>query len=285
LENNNNKKIFISDLDGTLLRDDATLSTYSRDKIIELLNAGANFTIASARSRYSTMPILGQIPFRLPVVEINGALISDYVSGEHIFINNIDAQIVPQIFSAILAHECLPFVTTFNGKEDCLYYNKILNDGMQWYFDNRSENNDKRLRRTEDLQSKFHEKVISMNVIGAYEHVKDLAQQLEEDLPGRLESFFFENSYSPSWWWLTIHDQRACKAKAIKTIVEYAGFSLDDLVVFGDNLNDVNMFKMANRAVAVANASEEIKALATEIIGTNEEDSVVKYIAEKTGRG
>ena len=122
MENNNSKTIYISDLDGTLLRDDATISEYSKNTLIELLEAGVNLTIASARSRYSTQPILGEIPFRLPVVEINGALVSDYISGEHIFINNIDAQIVPKIYSAILAHDCLPFVTTYNGREDCLYY-------------------------------------------------------------------------------------------------------------------------------------------------------------------
>ena len=108
------KIIYISDLDGTLLRDDATLSEYSKNKLIELLEAGVNLTIASARSRYSTRPILGEIPFRLPVVEINGALVSDYITGEHIFINNIDDGIVPEIYSAILAHNCLPFVTTYN---------------------------------------------------------------------------------------------------------------------------------------------------------------------------
>lgn len=284
MENNNSKTIYISDLDGTLLRDDATISEYSRNKLIKLLDAGVNLTIASARSRYSTLPILGEIPFRLPVVEINGALVSDYITGKHIFINNIDDRIVPEIYSAILAYNCLPFVTTYNGKEDCLYYHKILNEGMQWYFDNRSTNNDKRLRHTGNLESTFTETVISMNVMGTYERIKGLAQQLEEELPGRLENFFFENSYSPGWWWLTIHDQKACKAKAIKAIVEYAGFSLDDLVVFGDNLNDVNMFKEAKYSVAVANASEEIKSLATEIIGTNEDDSVVKYIAEKVAK-
>jgi hypothetical protein len=58
---------------------------------------------------------------------------------------------------------------------------------------------------------------------------------------------------------------------------------MDKLVVFGDNLNDVRMFKMAARAVAVENASDEIKQYATEIIGPNEDDSVVKYVTEKEG--
>ena len=60
------------------------------------------------------------------------------------------------------------------------------------------------------------------------------------------------------------------------------GFTLDRLTVFGDNLNDKNMFKMAKTAVAVKNATDDIKKYATEIIGSNEEDSVVKYLVEKT---
>jgi hydroxymethylpyrimidine pyrophosphatase-like HAD family hydrolase len=56
------KIIYISDLDGTLLRNDATLSEYSKKKLIELLEAGVNVTISSARSRYSTRPILSEIP-------------------------------------------------------------------------------------------------------------------------------------------------------------------------------------------------------------------------------
>ena len=42
--------------------------------------------------------------------------------------------------------------------------------------------------------------------------------------------------------------------------------------------------KAAKHAVAVANASEEIKSLATEVIGTNEDDSVVKYIICRTNK-
>ena len=59
------------------------------------------------------------------------------------------------------------------------------------------------------------------------------------------------------------------------------GACIEGLTVFGDNLNDVNMFKMATKAVAVENATDEIKNYADEIIGPNESDSVIKYIMEK----
>lgn len=44
------KNIFISDMDGTLLKNDATLSDFSRNALIRMINEGLNFTVASARS-------------------------------------------------------------------------------------------------------------------------------------------------------------------------------------------------------------------------------------------
>ena len=82
-----NNKIYISDLDGTLLRDDATISPWSREKLTSLLNDGVNFTIASARSANSTKQILGDLPLTLPVIEINGAFITDYHTYKHLAIN------------------------------------------------------------------------------------------------------------------------------------------------------------------------------------------------------
>ena len=57
-------------------------------------------------------------------------------------------------------------------------------------------------------------------------------------------------------------------------------WGLDDseLVVFGDSSNDTKMFQAADRAIAVANATDELKGYATQIIGSNNEDSVVKFI-------
>jgi hydroxymethylpyrimidine pyrophosphatase-like HAD family hydrolase len=56
------------------------------------------------------------------------------------------------------------------------------------------------------------------------------------------------------------------------------GLSEHELVVFGDQTNDIKMFKIALEAVAVANALPEVKRHATHVIGPNHEDSVVKYI-------
>jgi hypothetical protein len=50
-------------------------------------------------------------------------------------------------------------------------------------------------------------------------------------------------------------------------------------VVFGDDVNDLGMFRIATRALATANARPEILRAAHEVIGTNGEDSVVRWIS------
>lgn len=60
--------------------------------------------------------------------------------------------------------------------------------------------------------------------------------------------------------------------------MEQHGLDNRELVVFGDGLNDLGMFGVADRAVAVANAFDALKERATAVIGPNGEDSVARYI-------
>ena len=70
-----NFPLYVSDLDGTLLRNDTSLSQYSKDTLNALLDQGLLFTVASARSIASMRHVLADLPLRLPVVEFNGAFV------------------------------------------------------------------------------------------------------------------------------------------------------------------------------------------------------------------
>ena len=84
-----NQKVYVSDLDGTLLQSDGTLSDYSREKLTELLESGVHFTVASARAWGEIVPVLGDLPLTLPIIAINGAYLTDYKTGKHLVINNL----------------------------------------------------------------------------------------------------------------------------------------------------------------------------------------------------
>ena len=66
----------------------------------------------------------------------------------------------------------------------------------------------------------------------------------------------------------------------MRSLMEACGLDGGELIVFGDQINDIKMFRIAARAVAVANAHPDVKRHATHVIGSNEEDSVVKYIRD-----
>src|SRR5690606_20419093 len=125
--------LYVSDLDGTLLAGSGRLSEYSRTTLRELLAEGLPFSVASARSVASIRTVLAGVPLALPVVELNGALISDLCTGRHEVVNAIEPEIAEDIYRLFVQLGHAPFIATFDGAADCLYYPAVTNEGMQWY--------------------------------------------------------------------------------------------------------------------------------------------------------
>ena len=68
------------------------------------------------------------------------------------------------------------------------------------------------------------------------------------------------------------------KETALKTLVEHIGIDLNDVVAFGDDINDLGMLKLAGTAVAVSDAIDEVKAVADHITESNYQDGVAKFL-------
>lgn len=273
------KGLFVSDLDGTLLQDDATLSPHARETLTNLLEDGFPFTIATARSIVSVKQILKDLPITLPVVCSNGAYLSDFNTGKHHAVNGVNKPRDLDILELIRDAGFHPFISTYHEGKDHLYMDRITNEAMRWYQQDRVTEGDERLMVVDDLSSAMHEKVICFNVLEREAPLKELEKQLRARFGELLHIYFYENWYSPEWFWLSVHDESATKGGAIRIILKELGLTSDQLTVFGDNLNDVSMFQLAGQAVAMENAKPELKALATTQIGTNQADSVVNYLA------
>jgi hypothetical protein len=199
-------------------------------------------------------------------------------TGRHEIINPIELSIIEDIYPLIRHFNCVPIISTFNGSEDCLYYKDIINAGMSWYVENRRFSQDRRLRTIANLTDAFQDQVVCLTIINQAAVLIELDMAIRETHGDRLETQFYENRYSPGWHWLTIHDHKATKAQAIQRLREYYRFEDHELVVFGDHNNDISLFQSADRAIAVQNATPELKGYATHLIDSNEQDSVVKYI-------
>lgn len=275
---------YVSDLDGTLLDPQACLSDFALSNLEELLNEGLAFTVASARSVFSIQQILRGLKLRLPVVEFNGAYISDLETGRHEIVNAFDPSLAEELCALMDARRCAPFISSFNGRDDLLHYSRIDNDGMQWYVDDRVQMNDYRLRHTPDVRQCLKEQIVCLTVIGPFEPVCELEQVVRERFGAQVETVRYENRYQRGWEWLSVHDRRSTKDQGIRTLMERYSMDAHELVVFGDDVNDIPMFRSADRAVAVEGAVEELRQLASETIGSNAEDAVVRYLLKRARR-
>ena len=78
---------------------------------------------------------------------------------------------------------------------------------------------------------------------------------------------------------LEAYSSEASKANGIKYLSKYINYK--NVICFGDNLNDIPMFELANEAYATANATEEVKKIATGVIGSCEEEGVAEFLKER----
>ncbi len=278
------KNVFVTDLDGTLLDDSGHLSIKSRKMILDLLNNGIAFTIASARSLDSIRAVIKDLPLKMPVIEFNGSYITDYHTGEKLMVNCIDNRMNAKIYSMIKAQNLSMIVTCHENDHDHLYYNGAsLTEGAKNYIDFRLNNGDERLFDEDKLNKVLDKDIICFNVIDLEHKIRAIHDELIESFGDSLEVHMMRGTYSEEWFWLNVADPSGTKGSALKIFKEMYLNETDKLYVFGDNNNDLGMFKVADVSIAVANGVEPLKELASETIGYNYDDSVAKYITKKAG--
>ncbi len=280
------KRIYITDLDYTLLDSKAGVSTETLKGIETLNSNNIDFTVASARSVKAMQIILEKTTLKLPVIEFNGAFISDFNTGEHLIVNSIKRDIINKILSISGSMSLEPFYSVFNGEKDQLFLPEISNDGLEWYYNDRVKNKDPRL---EDKKYCFTEyctdSIVCLTYIDSFENLKQLEEYLIScSFFKDISIYFFNNNYSKDWWWLTIHSLKSQKHLAIKDLLAITNKKNHEVVVFGDSIvNDYNMFKIADRSYAVSNADKELKELATGVIGHHEDNAVIDFIIRDAG--
>jgi len=270
--------LYVSDLDGTLLDPQGRLADSTRAGLTRLLDEGLTFTVASARHVSSIRQILGDLPLRLPVISSNGAYISEMASCRHELVNTIAPALGEAIFALIRRHGLMPFISTHGPRGDQLFYQSVHNEAQQAFVDERIEKADPRLRHTPRLQDALRDPAVVFVVVEREAPLQALQAEIDALCGDAVETHLAEDLYKPGWPWLTVHDRRATKDQAIKTLAERYGLAEREIVVFGDHVNDVKMLRAAHRGIAVANAIDAVKREAHTVIGPHHEDSVLRFL-------
>lgn len=114
--------LYVSDLDGTLLNKDQQISKNSIKILNQVIKNGTNFTIATARTPATVVPILKDININLPVALMNGVLIYDIEQNKYIEINHIEKTIVNKV------------IDKFQRKVKDMFVYGVQNDELKVYY-------------------------------------------------------------------------------------------------------------------------------------------------------
>ncbi len=272
------KTLYISDMDGTLLQSDGKMSEFTKQKLNEFYEKEISFSVATARSMVSAMPLLDGVHFKAPIVLMNGVFVYDTETKKAVKYHEITRSALQKILDCFYEKNLHPFMFLYGDDYKLsIKYTKFDNDGMKEFYDMRVNMLEGRFTQTDDLTNiEKGQHPVYVNYYALPEILDDAVEKLKS-IP-EIDFAYYKDSYSDDWL-IEIYSHTASKANGAREVAEIVG--AESITAFGDNLNDLVMLGGADTAVAVENAVPQVKEIANVIIGTNSEDSVVKYIAEK----
>ena len=271
------KTLYVSDLDGTLLNGQEQVPAFSRRVINRLAERGVAFTYATARSQHSADRVTQGLTKSLPVIVYNGTFIRRGERRETLLGRDIPPDTRRRVGAVFAEAGLSPLVYTMvQGVERVLWRPDRETAGVARYVSTRK--GDERLLPVEDDGALYQGGVFYYTCIGEREELRPAYEALKED--PALSVLFQEEIYRPGEFWLEIAHRDATKAHAAAWLKDYLG--CDEMVAFGDGLNDLPLFAAADRRCAVANAVPALREAADQVIPKNEENGVARFLLADT---
>ena len=272
--------LYVSDLDGTLLGEDSQLSAVTVATLNRIIGElGGLFTVATARTPATVVPLMQQVHARLPFIVIGGSAMWNPVTMSYEHTRGIDDMTVNAVADVFDRRGAHPFIYRRHGKnllhthhygplspqEERFIAERQHLPLKQFFLDDRD------FRHSDDEALL----IFSMN---KYAVLKSIADDLRTSVP-TCSVMVYHDIFDESEGYLEIFSAGTSKAAAIRDLARQLGAGR--VVVFGDNRNDIAMMQAADFSVAVDNAFTEVKAVASEVIGPNTVDSVARWIEKE----
>ena len=270
------KTLYISDLDGTLLLPDATVSDYTVKTLNSLIDSGINFSVATARTAATCDRLLSDIKLNMPIILMNGVLVYDFHTKKCINKELLGDEAKGKIIDSMKRLGMSAFM--YGLEEDSLvtYYDKLTSNSMRDFLDERVQKYGKKFTQLDDL-TKASADIIYFCCLDCKENIELLYGEVSKIEGLRVEKY--PDIYSKDQtWYMEIFSEKASKRKALEYLKEHCGFEY--VVCFGDNLNDLPMFEVSDKKIAMLNANDLVKQKADLIIGSNAENGVAKWLCE-----
>ena len=264
-------KILFSDMDGTLLLSNSTVSPAMKEGIRKMTSAGHHLVLSSGRPLPSILEVCELCDLKFPnmyIISNNGALVYDFENGRNILEYRIAQSDIETIVK--MAGDEGIHIHGYTDTEIVCYHD---NAELQFY----TRRIHLPLVCVDNIaaalpQGSYKLQMIHLTDRTVLERFRDklLAR---EDLKGSIQAFFSNDQY------LEILPAAANKGAAIQFVTDYLKVSPENTFGAGDAENDITMLDAAHIGVAMQNASDAVKEHADIITEkTNDEDGLLEVI-------
>ena len=273
------KSLYVSDLDGTLFNKKKRISDRSADIINRCIEKGMLFSVATARMPYGCDYRLKDLHMNVPGIVTNGVFLYDFQSEEIISAEAVPVSAVQKVIRAFKDCGMSCFLYTYDSRGISIYYDgKRMEEQTQYY-------SDRALQKCAEVTftKKAEEMVqkgdpVYLTCTGTEEELKPVCRKMDEI--EEIKYSFYLNIYN-GMYCLEVFSAHASKKNALKKLMKITGS--EELVVFGDNFNDLSMIEIADRSYAPMNALPEIKKVVDRVLPDCDHDGVAAFLAEEWG--
>ncbi|QYF89548.1 HAD-IIB family hydrolase [Arthrobacter sp. PAMC25284] len=270
---NQERTLLVTDLDGTLLTTQSTLTKRTRAALQQATEGGLRVTCATARSLTSARKLLKTVDFQLPVILHNGAVTADLSSGQIALRKDISPRSVKLMVRACRDAGISPLIHTFAAQESVAWVKPLANQYIDNFWAKRPD--DPRRSACKGWEELPSEAVICVSALGDARRIRQLAAGIQR-LSLNVDVSLRSNEKRDGAMWMEVLAAGVCKGTAVRDLAALHGITR--IVVVGDDVNDISMFDAAHEAYAVGNAHWKLKSKATAILASNDRDGVAWLI-------
>ncbi|ALB64717.1 pyridoxal phosphate phosphatase [Cronobacter condimenti 1330] len=266
-------RVIALDLDGTLLTAQKSILPESLDALALAKEAGLKPVIVTGRHHNAIHPFYQALALDTPAICCNGTYLYDYQAKKVL----TSDPMTPQQAEALIE------LLNDYGIHSLMYVDDVMLYERACGHIQRTENWAQRL--PEAQRPVFRQVASLQDAVRSVERIWKFALT-GEDIP-RLQSVALtierELNLACEWSW---HDQvdvaapGNSKGNRLAQWVESQGLTMDQVVAFGDNHNDISMLERAGLGIAMGNADDIVKSHADKVIGPNTEPSIADALRQ-----
>ena len=259
-------RAFISDLDGTLLNDAHQMTDRTAQALRRVMARGVKVILASGRSAASIRPMIARVGTPWPYIAYNGAQILDAETNLVLSASEIPVPVAAEVLSWLEAR-----------KVYAQYY-----EGDTWFYESPCPMSETYGKSTGIPGTRAPDR-LSASVR------RPTPKVLAVDTPERVQELIREGSGAfslpltltishPSFLEITMPD--ATKGHAVRKLAAMLSLTPETTLCAGDSLNDLSMLEWSDFPVTVADAREEVRAVAWRVAGKASDDGVAALLDE-----